>query len=61
MDPLALFVNPDVSAATGYGRTADFRLRPLSPAEGRADRVSAPSYDITGSARSDPPDIGAYD
>ena len=61
VDPLALFVNPDVSAATGYGRTADFRLRPMSPVEGRADRVSAPPYDITGSGRSDPPDIGAYD
>ena len=61
VDPLALFMDPDVSAATGYGRTADFRLRPMSPAKGRADRVSAPSYDITGSRRSDPPDIGAYD
>lgn len=61
VDPLALFVNPDVSAATGYGKTADFRLRPLSSAQGRADRAWATAHDITGSARSDPPDIGAYD
>ena len=54
------FINPDVSATTGYGN-ADYRLLSTSAAIGGGDPADAPVNDITGASRVAIPDIGAYE
>ena len=58
-----MFVNSDVSATTGYGVNADFRLAAGSPAIGAGVTIPGvtPTIDKTGATRTGAMDIGAYD
>jgi hypothetical protein len=56
------FVDPDVSASSGYGLDADFSLKAGSALSGAGVYDAAlPQTDIAGAARSNPPSIGAYE
>ena len=59
----ANFINPDISAATGYGRNADWRLQPSSPAinAGVLDSNTPPNDKDENLRNVGVPDIGAYE
>jgi hypothetical protein len=56
-----LFVNPTVTSATSYGRTADFSLSAGSPAIGSGVvDANTPTTDKNGATRTGAMDMGAY-